>query len=317
MVNLAESIHPYVPGHPGKRPVDETAIRQRKIKANEIRGLTTMQKAKPKEKLDFVPSSKPTLVPPQPAALIAALRFLEIETIGEGLFKINELNLTHMQSRLKQLTVDETEKMKEDAERAKNKDMWSFLMDIATVILAAISTVLGMVLVGTGAGIVVGSIMVASGLLAIANFAFKEAEVWDILAKALAQDNEDLQQQLVTALPAAVGILSAVLGLVGTGGAMLWSQISLVEQVVAIAQTAASFAYGVTSSGNGVVQARSKWTEADLFEIKNAIDLMKSAVERKMDEMARFIESQVQIEKFVRILCNTALEINSTIAHMI
>lgn len=219
---------------------------------------------------------------PHPSRVCSEYRLLaELEGMHEtskSLEASSTTSLEHDSVRAKQLFREQLEKIREGAERTKENGFWSLLQKIGECLLAALGTVLGITLVATGAGAVVGGVMIAAGLLTITNFAMRETGSWDFVAKQLSSEKKR-QDDIKFYLPLAVSIVS---GLLSVGGSIsaIWSGLNVAQQAMTIAYAALGVFQGVTTIGKGVTQARITWTQGDLKEIETRSSLERLASER-------------------------------------
>lgn len=202
----------------------------------------------------------------------------QIHSTGSSLVDSFTKNISEGSRRLRELSRENIDKLKEAAQRAKDSGFWSFLQKIGEFILAAISTVLGISLIASGAAVAVGSVLIASSILSVANFAMKETGAWDSVAKKLASKKED-QQKLSQYLPMAISLISAVLSLGGTAASALWTTMNLTQKALSIAQATMAIYQGAVTAGKGLAEARVLWTEADLAEIQSKTALERIAFE--------------------------------------
>ncbi len=262
------------------------------------------------------PPLPPVFTPSKPSMpLYRAIQNAEREyQVGN---KLLQLNMNHLDSNyleLEECRLKMAEQIKENAEKSKMSDFWDLLKKIGTCVLAAISVVIGISLVSTGAGTLIGGAMIASGILAIANIALIETGAVDLFARQLAGDNEDLRKLYAVLIPGSIGLLSGILGVAGVVGA--WSSINFVTQALSIAQTAASFADGFLTLGRGVTKGELKWSEAKRYAIQKTIVLNEHDTDQTLRGMENFMEQRNQtmkrarhcLESFVQSM-NKALQI--------
>jgi hypothetical protein len=242
---------------------------------------------------------RPTLTPPtfseefsSPATppTLSELRFLaameSFRSFGDQVLSTLGVRLETFRLQLQEISAENLQKLKEAAENAKSSDFWSLLKKVATSLLSALSVVIGISLVSTGAGALVGGCMIASGIFSVANMLMSEAGTWDWVAKKLANEDESRRQMLAILLPSAVGLLSGIIGLGGSAGAFAWSGIEFVDKVVLIAQATLGIFDGATTIGKGYADANLIWSQADLTQVKS-----KMTVERHLiDNTTKSIE---------------------------
>jgi hypothetical protein len=229
----------------------------------------------------------PSRVPFHEMGLIQA--FEDLHATGEKLITTFTKSLQDGKEKLRTLSLENIEKLKEAALRAQESGFWSMLQKIGECILAAISTVLGVSLVASGAGSVIGGVMIASGILTLANFAMRETGSWDFVAKKLSSD-QDMQKKLVVVLPMATSLVATVLSLGGSVATSLWTSLSMTQKALAFAQTAMSFYQGFTTAGKGLAEAKALWTQADLALLDMHISIERAVFESKNTLMRHVIK---------------------------
>jgi hypothetical protein len=239
--------------------------------------------------------SMPTLSPPKTApapcpnfyatiqTLIGTLE--EIHGTGEKIHLSQSKDLGRVRTKLEEAQKQNLEKIKEAAEKTQASGVWAALCSIGAYLLSAFHAVLGVFLFSEGAALV-GGIMLAAGLISIANLAFSTCGFWDWLSKELAQGNKDLEKKLAMILPAVVGITGAALGFVGLGQVWaLGNQLDFAQQILRIGQTALGFAQGVSYIGKGVSDYQLKNTHAELVQFQHALARNEYNLESIMSDM--------------------------------
>jgi len=278
----------------------------------------TIEEAKPLLDMPYEPS-KPQLAFPSKESLIEYRLIDSLEKLhktGTGMLELNMNELDDCNQKFKEMQAEQAKKLKEAAARTQDDKFWSLLKKIGAFVLAAVSTVLGMTLVATGAGALVGGAMIASGLLTIANLAFTDAGVWDWVAEKLAKGNEEKQKKIAAIIPAVVGGFCAVIGLAGSAGTFLWASINVAQKMLLIAQTALNFAEGVAAIGDGVNRYRSLRTQAALTEIKKDLFLNENKLEKASGGMEKIFQVQSraaeQVSKMIRMSSQTNKRITTS-----
>lgn len=243
----------------------------------------------------FIPS-RPTLTPPfkQSEELALIILLDKISKVERGLLKVSSEELSRMHKQFEALYLEKTQKLKESIGRNQISHFWDLLKRIGACIVAAISTVLGIALVTTGAGTVVGGVMIACGVTTLANLALSEAGVWRWAAEKIAGDNEEKCNRIATLIPAAIGLLTFVGGAIGSGGATLFGQPQLLgfgQMTLTIVKTAADAAEGIATVGEGVTKARMHWTQADLNDLEGKLTLHQHHFETSTQELQKLLHN--------------------------
>jgi hypothetical protein len=210
----------------------------------------------------------------------------ESRDLGNKILDTLGLRMQNVKHKIREISADNIQKLKEAAQRAADSSFWSILKKIATCLLSTVSIVFGISLVATGGGALIGGAMIASGVLSLANFAISETGGWEWVAKQLASDNQERQQMLSWVLPGAVGIIAGGIGIVGSVQGIVSGAIQFVEKAVYVAQTALAIFDGATTFGKGCADARMTWTQADLAKIQADLTVERT----HFDNITREIE---------------------------
>jgi len=198
----------------------------------------------------------------------------EIQMSGESLIDSFSKSITIGSDKLKKMSIENMEKLKEAAEKTQDKSFWSFLQQVGECILSAISTVLGITLVSSGAGYIIGGAMIASGVINFVIFVMKNTGTWQYLSKQMTDDRKR-QQELAQYLPFAASLVGSVLGIASTGAALIWSDLNAAQQGLVIAQAALGLYQGGVTIGRGLNDANATWIESDLTYMQSEKDLQK------------------------------------------
>lgn len=223
------------------------------------------------------------------AAKRSDLRLLAVtaasQDLGSEILDSLALRLQGVKAKIKEVSAEMIQKLKEAAARARDSGFWSILKKIATCLLSAVSIVFGVSLIASGGGALLGGAMIASGILSLANFALSEFGTWDWVAIQLANGDEDLKKKLLMILPGAVGLIAGGIGLVGSVNGIVNGALNLAEKALFVAQAALAIFDGVTTLGKGISDARLLWTKADLMEIKAALTVDQENFTSTIDEI--------------------------------
>jgi len=222
--------------------------------------------------IPYIPS-KPTLPTPQAVEFTFLSTLNRMYDAGMTILDLNMKVLDYLEEQMKVLNAENVEKMEEAIKLSQENSVWKFLKNIGAYILSALSIVFGSSLSSTGAGSVIGSIMIAVGILGILNLALEDTGCWKWLTTMLAGENEERAKYLATLLPTLLGMGCASLGLIGTSGAIAWSSLNILDKIVSAAQVAMSSAEGVATMGKGVCEYRSALSQKDLETLKEQIFL--------------------------------------------
>lgn len=185
-----------------------------------------------------------------------------------------------------QLSTQLIEHIREAGEIFKQRETWSILAKIASGILAAISLLFGISLVATPAGgMLVGGLLIASGLLSIVNLILEETKVWDWVANQIAGDDKKLSDQLKVWIPAGVGMLSALVGSAGSVAALFMEAFNMVQQMLLVGKTVTDIAKHISSMAEGVATSESIKSQAESEHIQTQIDMSDGNLRGALDRL--------------------------------
>lgn len=214
--------------------------------------------------------------------------------LRESMMETTTLRLETMKTAMGEASNKLMQQLKEAAEQAQSSDFWSLLKKVASSLLASLSVISGLTLLCTGSSALVGGALITSGVLSIANLVLSEGKGWDWVADQLARDCEETKQKLLFFLPAAVGILAAGFGLVGSVYGITSGALDFTQKAGGIAQTTLSLFSGATNLGKGIADTKLTWTQAALISTKEEFKIKQDDYECLVDS------SQVTLEEFNR-----------------
>lgn len=233
----------------------------------------------------------------------------KLDQSGTKFLQLHLKSLDETEKKMKKLHVESLDKLQQAAQRAQESEVWSTLQKMASCILSAISTVLGISLVQTGGGLLIGGAMIASGVLAISNLVMLETNSWDWVAEKLAQGNDERKERLKTLLPALVGVTSGAVGLMGSAGAVFWAPLNFSQQVFVIASSVANVAEGVTALGKGISDLRLSREQGALTHLRQDMTLNEFALDRNIGNVEKFFKQRSfassQANKIIQMSINT------------
>lgn len=259
----------------------------------------------------YVPS-KPVLEEPKSCVMRALGSMTTLEKLADDFMFLNQDNVNAYIARMNQLDEEETIKMKESIQRTQDTGFWSYLRDLGSMLIAAISTVFGLSILATGGAPLIGAALVASGILAIFNFTLKESGAWDWVAKQLAQDNEELRVKLATLLPAIVSIICMAVGLAGSWGVSALVHLDLQQKLFKIAETALVFGNCMTYFAEGTNEYYKSKLESALTPLRTENQLMRNKLQNAMTQMQEVCQNQSEItETAAQIVKTTTRAVQS------
>lgn len=239
------------------------------------------------DRIEETPAAFGPLIPYQPSkpvlpefAIIKTLdRFYET---GRKIQMRATKNLEDVQTKVDELQRQNAEKLKESAKLAQESGFWAVMQQVGACLFGALSAVLGFSLVATRVNPTVGWLLISSGILSIANLAFSATGVWDWVAKKIAHDNEDMQKNISTILPASVGLVCAGIGLAGGMGSLngLWASLNFSQRSLVVLQTAVCFAEGISTLAGGYSEYKALVAKSELVDIEKKMNFSYQTVEK-------------------------------------
>lgn len=237
----------------------------------------------------------------------------DTQTLGNGILDTLSHRLQGVKAKIREVSAENMQKLREAAERASASDFWSVLKKIATSLLSALSAVFGITILATGGSALVGGAMIASGVLSLANFALSELGTWDWIAEIIANGNEDLKKKLAMAIPIGVGIVAAGIGLVGTVNGVATGALNLTEKVISAAQTAVGIFGAATTFGKSAADSRALLTQADLKMIQALLTIERENFTSTIDEikgsMGEFKAIKSKTKKAIEMIAQSNIEL--------
>lgn len=186
--------------------------------------------------------------------------------------------------RIQAFQLEEAQKLEEAYEASENVSFWGILEDIGSTIMSAVSFFFGFSALATG-GALIGGALIVSGVLSVSTLVFKHAKGWDWIADQVAGDNLQLRKAIVTYLPVAVGITAAAMGAYGAWGAWHYAPMEGSKKALAILESAASLAKGITAFGSGKAAAHYKTANAEFSALQTKTELTTLGVEEIIVEI--------------------------------
>ena len=211
----------------------------------------------------------------------------EMDDTGKKLMHFAGEELNFLTKQTNQHFEEKSLLLQTSAKRAQELGNWEILEQIGSCLLASFNIFYGTALALTGAP-ALGTTLIAAGMLSMTSIAITELKGWDFITQRLAQDNEELQNQLLFWSPLALNTLSMALSAACYGGLFgptLWPLQS--DKYI---QGAIGLYSGVSTSGKSLIEARHNWTKADLSEIRGKIDLDTA----QKENLLAFIENYVK-----------------------
>jgi hypothetical protein len=175
------------------------------------------------------------------------------------------------------------------------KKIWSAFFSAVTAIFGLANILAG--------NLLIGAMLIASGILSLTILLCTEFGIWDEVAKKLAQEDQERQKQIAFCIPFTLSILSAGLALFGGIYDLTHSKEFLSNQFFFALLATCSILDGVVNIGQGVTQMRTLHSQAGLLKMQTALE--STNIETKMcaDTLGNFFSSMQQIfERLSRIM---------------
>lgn len=258
----------------------------------------------------FYPPSKPELVSPKCLEMMLLATLDNLHTQATSMLNLEMKSMEALEGKIKELHAQNMEKMQEIAKKSQQSGFWSFLQKIGFYILSAFSFVFGFSLSATGAGSIIGGVMMATALLNIVNLALSEANAWIWIADQIAGDNEERRNLLSSILPLTLGWTCGVVGLVGSINAAVWSSLDLLQKTLAAAKMGLSAAEGATTIGSGVTEYELSLSETDLTFLRQRVFLNEHRLESTVTLMERVMKKLDHVSSSAAKSIQTSIESN-------
>jgi hypothetical protein len=275
--------------------------------------------------MDSLPSKdwkpeRPQLISPHDLPSVRKLsdqRLLKVtkesRELGDELLGTLGFRLGIVKDKVKEISAENMQKLRESAERAQSSTWWAVLKKVATCLLSTFSIVFGAAVAATGGGALIGGAMITSGILSLTNFALSETGAWDWISKKLANQDEEWANRLAWILPAAVGILAGGIGVVGSVHSLATSAIQFADKAIFIAQSALGVFDGLVTLGKGQADARLVWAQADTMEVQAKLNVEDHHFDNVMKgiegNLAEFRTAKSHAKKIISTLTTSNIKL--------
>lgn len=309
--SIISSISSYL--YPEEQPVDGTVPPQSAIAYDTVAPSAESLRAgwTPERPRLTAPSELPGSQSMSEYRLLAVTN--DTRALGDDILETLSFRLQGVKDKIREVSAENMQKLKEAAERASSSDFWGILKKIATSLVSAVSAVFGIAILATGGSALVGGAMIASGVLSLANFALSELGTWDWIADLIAHDNEDLKKKLQWILPAAVGIIAAGIGIVGSVNGVVSGALNFAEKAASVVQTGLAIFGSAVTIGKGAADARITWTRADLKMIEAHLTAERENFTTTIDEikgsMSEFKSVNSKTRKAIEMIAQSNIEL--------
>lgn len=256
------------------------------------------------KKRDFKPSSPRLDSPTSPSYMKRMVDMVvKMETSATKMMRTEEDGIDWICGWIDSLSEKIIEHIRDAAEVFKNRESWSILAKVASGILAGISVVFGVSLLTTPAGgVLVGGLLIASGVLSIVNLILEETKVWDTVAEKIAGDDKKLRDQLKVWIPAGVGMLSMLVGSAGSIGAVFMGAFTMTHQMLMAGKTVAEIGKHISQMAEGVANSKMINAQAETQHMQTQVDLTDSSLKGALERLR-------QLGSMVNRACSSAHKI--------
>jgi hypothetical protein len=190
-----------------------------------------------------------------------------------------------MGDRISNTWADIVNKVNKNVSWSQQADMWSTLQKIGGLILSTYNLAMGSAIYTSGSP-VLGSTLIAAGLLSTANIAITEMGGWSYLAEKLSQDNKKLQEQIAFWAPMTLYALSATTSITAAYDPTLLTQIPSLEW-----KNYLDNMEPVLIAGKGAANAGLEWTQSSLLSLQTALFTDNLARDVLTSWIQKFIET--------------------------
>ncbi|MFI5334766.1 MAG: hypothetical protein ACHQT8_06375, partial [Chlamydiales bacterium] len=224
--------------------------------------------------------------------LLSLISTLErMHAVGSDLHETQSAQLVELQGHLEELQKQNLEIRKQIEQKAHTSGVWTALGKALDYILAATRYVLGSLLAENAPG--ASQLLRITSLIAIANLALSACGAWQWFGDHIAQENEELANQIATLAPVLLSLVSIGLGFMASGeiAALAADQINIGQQILRVVETTLGFAAGVTSISKGVIDHEVYTSKAELTGFRKGMSLDEHALEKLMREMEQTMQT--------------------------
>ncbi len=174
------------------------------------------------------------------------------EKAGGRLLASYEKSLAELSEEIAKQSEELVRLVHESAKKFKDRNMWSMFSKIASGILSTISILFGASLLERPqGGLLVGSLLVASGALALLNLVMEETKVYDALADHLAGDDRKVREILRMWIPAGVSFAATALGAAGSIGAFTMAAYQRTQMLLMMGSSASQAGRSLATLAEG------------------------------------------------------------------
>ncbi|MBJ7449036.1 MAG: type III secretion system translocon subunit SctE [Parachlamydiales bacterium] len=234
-------------------------------------------------------------------------------------FQTNSAYVDKLKEQSQKLREDIKAEFEKAVEKMKSAKTWGIISDIASALSAAFSIALGIGALATGGGAIVGSMLIATGVMTISNLLLNKTGVYDRLANYLAKGDKKQKAHYLKNIQRWTMVASIVFSVVTFGVSFQFSAavktISILDILVNAGQGASQLAAGTTSFAKGVreyqrdkIEAGAQLMESQKEEITRRQNDEFSELKNGASNEASILEQTLNLLSTLSQICRTTLK---------
>lgn len=249
-----------------------------------------------------IASDRPKLRPPTHPLSQSLTQYAYLDLMNQIKTRTNSITksiggrIDAHKKKIEIISEEQLHKMKENFDKVASNHWWSVFEKALTSVFAAVSLALGLATIAGGGSMIVGGALIFSGLGPIASFICSETGVWDTVAKQLANGDEEKRQRIALAIPTAIGITCAAIGLLSGGmdpQYIVGNAFAIFYAVLCVFRAVGTAGQGISQANLIHSQGELAVTNAALNEERTYLQAITQWIEHFMNDM-RTISQQVK-----------------------
>lgn len=203
--------------------------------------------------------------PNLPSPLLVIQLMENVYTTGRKLLEVALEEVKGLSGQIEKNWQQIVETLQKNTVWTQQSNMWSTLQTVGSYILSAYSFGIGGMIYASGSP-VLGSTLLAAGLLSTANIALTEMGGWDYIAEKLAKENAELQKQITFWGPITLYALSASGSIAASCDPNVLANIPSLEWKKFVESM-----NSVVIAGKGFANANLEWSKASLLTLQTTL----------------------------------------------
>lgn len=262
--------------------------------------------------------NRPRLKPPEAiSSHLSEYEYMELmqsikksgNQITNAVGKRINIHTAHIQT----LSQQRMEKMKESLDKIAANHWWSLFEKATSSLVSAVSFALGIATLGGGGSLVIGGVLVISGIGPIASLICTELGVWDAVADQLAHDDEERRNLIKMAIPTGIGITCGAISLFGGSVAPQLGRDAFLGVYKQGVSMFVSTLNAASTFGNGLSSADLIETQGELTIIKAALDDERIYLQVTGKFIDNFMSRQRSISAQVKQMADLVIKANQEV----